>query len=113
MWTEKLIRRKTMDKNTKTTKKEKKRHSIFGNLVFLLADILKKHPVYPLVMVLESVTVVIMPIFASAAGSAVVSMLGGGMSLPVIVGTTMSIFAVYGLTAWLYTFIQKLFFTKA
>lgn len=108
MWTEKLIRRKTMDKNTKTTKKEKKRHSIFGNLVFLLADILKKHPVYPLVMVLESVTVVIMPIFASAAGSAVVSMLGGGMSLPVIVGTTMSIFAVYGLTAWLYTFIQKL-----
>mgnify|MGYP007038497150 CR=1 FL=1 len=40
MWTEKLIRRKTMDKNTKTTKKEKKRHSIFGNLVFLLADIL-------------------------------------------------------------------------
>ena len=53
MWTEKLIRRKAMDKNTKTTKKEKKRHSISGNLVFLLADILKKHPAYPLVMVLE------------------------------------------------------------
>ena len=108
MWTEKLIRRNAMDKNTKTTKKRKKRHSIFGNLVFLLADIFKKHPTYPLVMFLESVTFVIMPIFASAASSAVVSMLGGGMSLPVIIGTTMSIFAVYGLTAWLYTFIQKL-----
>lgn len=108
MWTEKLIRRNAMDKNTETTKKRKKRHSIFGNLVFLLADIFKKHPTYPLVMFLESVTFVIMPIFASAASSAVVSMLGGGMSLPVIIGTTMSIFAVYGLTAWLYTFIQKL-----
>lgn len=97
-----------MDKEDMKINEKRKKHSICGNLSFLLKDVFKEHPVYPVMMILEAVTFVAMPIIASAAGSAVVSMLGDGKPLAVIIGTTMSIFAVYGLIAWLYTSVQRM-----
>ncbi len=103
----KKLRRCAMEKKIEKEKRQKSRHSMLDNFIFLFADVFRENPVYPVMMLLEAVTFVAMPIIASAASSAVVSMLGDGMSLPVIIGMTMSLFAVYGLTAWLYTYVQR------
>lgn len=43
-----------MDKEDMKINEKRKKHSICGNLSFLLKDVFKEHPVYPVMMILEA-----------------------------------------------------------
>ena len=104
---EKNRRKRRQEKKDEPDEEKSRKNGVIRNLIYIFAPIVKDRPEYLLHMGFEAVLYVMLPLLGAASSSLVVTMLGDGVSLPVLAGGIFTVFGVYGLTGWLHTYYRE------